>query len=305
MEDKQQWYVKQNGKASGPYPAGLIRRFLLLQRIGESDEISQDGATWVRLSTRQELIPEVMKADRDDPLAQERLIKARRWADERAPDDRRVFEARGGEITAEQRQRADRRATEPVADTVAREGRRNRGAGARPRREGYLVGGLFILAVVAALGAYLFYYQPKQPGDVADCRAAPAPRVNWGSCRMEGIALARADLTGATLSGADFSGGDFHGAVMKGANLSYAVLSLADFRGADLTGANLKGVSLRSADLAHANLTGADLSYADLQGANLTGVTLDGASLDHAIWVDRAVCGPRSIGQCLPGSSGN
>ncbi len=305
MEDRQLWYIRQHGKVAGPYPAGLIRRFMLLQRISESDEISHDGELWVHLSSRAELIPEVIKADRDDPLAQERLSKARRWADERSMEDRRTFEERGGEITTGQRAHTDRRATEAEPDTVAREVHRNRVPGKEQTRDGYFLGGTFILAVMAAVGSYLVYYQPQPPEDVADCNAVAAPRVNWGSCRMEGISLARTDLTGAKLSGGDFSGGDFHGSVMTGADLSYAVMSIADFRGANLSGGNLKGISLRRADLANANLAGADLSYADLQGANLTGVTLDGAILDNAIWVDQSVCTPGSIGQCLIATSRN
>lgn len=301
MDESQLWYVRRHDKQIGPYPAGLIRRFLLLQRLVESDEVSTDGEQWVALSTRADLIPEVMKVDRDDPVAQERLSRARRWADERSSADRRMFEERGGESKREQRSNLERRApsAEPSSASRPRQATQR-----HHKRDGYVLGALFIAAVVASVGGYLMYYQPKPPEALADCTAPPAPRVNWSNCRMEGAVLARADLTGANLGNADFSGGDFHGSAMVDADLSYAVMSIADLRGADLSRANLKGISLRGADLAHANLSGADLSYADLQGANLVGVTLGNTRFDHAIWVDRAVCTAGSVDQCLV-ASGN
>lgn len=305
MDESQLWYIRQRGGKAGPYPAGLIRRFVLLRRLDESDEISRDGEQWLRLSSHPELIPDVLKADRDDPIAQERLIKARRWADERSGDDRRLFEERGGELQREQRSHLDRRLPETGEEQTAREARRQRAPATRQRRDGYLLGSLFILGVIASVGVYLHSYRPKPAENPADCTAGAAPAVNWSNCRMEGLVLPRTDLTGAKLGNGDFSGGDFHGSVLAGADLSYAVMSIADLRGADLSRANMKGISLRGADLAHANLAGADLSYADLQGANLAGVTLGGTRFDNAIWIDRVVCAPGSVDQCVVAASGN
>ena len=304
MDDKKIWYVKQHGKTTGPYPAGLIRRFVLLARISDSSEVSHDGEQWQALSSCPDLIPEVMKVDRDDPVAQERLLRAKRWADERYGNDRRVPEEVGSQSGAERRHRHDRREQEPPELDRAR-GARIKHKLARGRRESYLPAIVVIIGAIAIVASYLVYYKPAPPQNLADCNALPGPGVNWSSCQMEGITLPKADLTGANMSNGDFSGGDFHASAMKNANLAYSVLSIADLRGVDLTGASLKGVSLRKADLAHANLTNADLSYADMQGANLTDASLKGAILDNAIWVDRNVCAPGSIGRCIVAASAN
>ena len=304
MDDKKIWYVKQHGKTTGPYPAGLIRRFVLLARISESSEVSQDGEHWQALSSCPDLIPEVMKVDRDDPVAQERLLRAKRWADERYGNDRRLPGTDSSQNSGERRHPHDRREQEQPDLEHARDVRIKRGP-ARGKRESYLPAIAVIFGALAIVVSYLVYYKPAPPQNLADCNAPPGPGVNWGSCQMEGVALPNADLTGANMSNADFSGGDFHASAMKNANLAYSVLSIADLRGVDLTGASLKGVSLRKADLAHANLTNADLSYADMVGANLTDVSLKGAILDNAIWVDRNVCAPGSVGRCIVAASAN
>ena len=77
------WYLRKNGEVKGPYPAGLISRYILLGRINDGDEVSGDGEEWLVIRDIPELIPDVMKGDASDPLVQERLQAARRWADER------------------------------------------------------------------------------------------------------------------------------------------------------------------------------------------------------------------------------
>src|SRR3569832_663567 len=77
------WYVRRKGEVKGPYPAGLITRYILLGRIREDDELSPDGSVWTLVQEHRELIPDVIKAAATDPAAQQRLDAARRWADER------------------------------------------------------------------------------------------------------------------------------------------------------------------------------------------------------------------------------
>jgi len=50
MPDKkaisQIWYTRRGSEVKGPFPIGQIRRYVLLGRIRETDEVSTDGETW-------------------------------------------------------------------------------------------------------------------------------------------------------------------------------------------------------------------------------------------------------------------
>src|SRR3569623_396783 len=74
------WYVRRGDEVKGPYPSGLITRYVLLGRVRADDEVSMDGATWGLVSDHPDLIPSVMK---NPDAAPQRLEAARRWADER------------------------------------------------------------------------------------------------------------------------------------------------------------------------------------------------------------------------------
>ena len=83
MAPKPSWYIHRNGKVEGPYPAGLVSRYILLGRLEESDRISPDGQEWVSVKDVPELIPKILNGDMNDPYVRDRLLAARRWADER------------------------------------------------------------------------------------------------------------------------------------------------------------------------------------------------------------------------------
>lgn len=285
MKEMQNWYVRRGKEVKGPFPAGLVSRYILLERITEQDEVSHDRQEWRRVAAVPELIPDVLRRARahpDDAEAQQHLAAARRWADER----RQVQEMPPG---------SERRRADSMVFTHPTGGAEDRSDTLINRRD-YLIVAVILLGLVAL--PFLLPSGPK-PSD-PQCEAAPAPGVNWSNCRLEGRQYPNADLAGATLRNANLTGAVLRAANLAGADVAYANLTLANLRGVNLTGANLKGATLRNTELDNANLENADLSYADLSAVDLDNVNLAGAKLDYAVWRGGVVCMPGSVGECMP-----
>lgn len=298
MIKAQLWYTRRGDDIRGPFNIGLIQRYVLLGRLRETDEVSIDKQEWWPIAQVPELIPQVMRADTEDPFARERLLAAKRWADERLSRDRRQEGmAEATEAAHERRAGSERRDDEPETEIHYRRKRLQRTPSSQ--RKGLQLFGLVLALSLAALFITLILTgRPPEPAADADCTAPPAPGVNWSNCRLEGIELTGVDLGAANLSNADLSGADLAGSNLAGADLSFAALSIADLRNVDLRRAVLKGAGLRNANLSGADLRQADLSYANLRGAVLDGAQLQDAILVNAIWVDNTVCGAGSIGEC-------
>lgn len=295
MQNQHLWYTRRGGEIRGPFSAGLVSRHILLGRICLDDELSQDRETWTAVSAVPELIPEAMRADPDDSLAQERLHAARRWADERLRERRGANDIVPEGVT---RRSGDRRQQEPVEVVRHRAAKADRDAGQTARFNGKWAA-IVIGGIVLFVAGLLFLSQPASENAAWDCTVSARPGVNWSDCRMEGVHLDKADLTGARLRNVNLSGASLREGKLKGSDLSFATLSIADLNAADLQGAVMLGVSLRNADLSNANLRGANLSYADLSGARLEGANLEGVRLDNAIWVDKSACAKGSLGRCI------
>jgi Uncharacterized low-complexity proteins len=286
MKETQNWYVRRGKEVKGPFPAGLVSRYILLQRITERDEVSRDRQEWTPVTAVPELIPDVVRVARanpDDEEAQQHLAAARRWADERR-------EAKGPPPQdGERRSRGGLMFSHPARDADERP------ASLISRRD-YLVVAMILTALVAI--PFVLPSGPK-PSD-PQCDAAPSPGVNWSNCRLEGRQYPNADLAGANLRNANLTGAVLRAANLAGADLAYANLTLANLRGANLRQGSLKGATLRNTDLSNANLEDADLSYADLSTVDLDSAILSGARLDHAVWGGGVVCMPGSVGECVP-----
>ena len=296
MAGSNTWYIRRNGEIKGPFPAGLVSRYILLGRVKDSDQVSVDGQTWRSVTEAPELTPRILKGDADDPLFQERLQAARRWADER--DRKRRSSGRGELSGSDQRSGGDRRLMEDAAELDHRLARSSRERGqfaeAQNRWAMMVIGG----AVAVTIGLFIALYSPLPPPVQTDCHSQAGPRVNWSNCVMDGARLDDRNLTGATLYSTSLTGADLRHSVLRGANLSYAGLSISNLQGADLRQATLLGANLRRAKLDKALLDQADLSYADLTGADLTGAKLADVKLGNAIWVDGKRCLPESVGKC-------
>lgn len=293
------WYIRRRGEVKGPYPAGLITRYVLLGRIRDDDEISPDGRTWTLLREHQELIPEVMKTAAADPTAQQRLEAARRWADERGPERRGTRQEAEHADGVEQRIGARDRRTHDTARVIPHRTSPDAREIERVTSSHHRTALVIIFGVVGVVVATLVYfYRPPPPSKAVDCNSAPAPKVDWSNCALDGARLGGVDLTHARLYSARMTGADLRDVRLAGGDLSYATLNLALLDGADLRGATLVGASLRRARLTRAHLDKADLSYADLAGAELTDASLAEAKLGNAIWFDGRICAPESVGTC-------
>lgn len=292
------WYTRNKNGVKGPFTVGMIRRFVLIGRMSMKDEVSQDKQTWKRVADTEEVIPlEMRNVTTDDD--RQRLLQAQLREDERSRERRR---AELDEFEQLRRRNSDRRNPEDVTIRVHRE-IRNRLQNEYAREEvrrwpGYLTIGFISILVLS--GIYIYFVTRNQVPELSDCDAKPMAGVNWNHCQMEGINLRQLNLRGASMNNTNLSGADLRGTDLSGADLSYANLSITDLTGADLHQASLKGAGLRGSTLSGANLVNADLSYADLRGAKIEGVQLQGAILNKAFWLDGSLCGPDSVGKCVP-----
>ncbi|MBI5451322.1 MAG: pentapeptide repeat-containing protein [Gammaproteobacteria bacterium] len=285
------WYYAQGGKVYGPYPAGLISRYILLGRIRFSDQISSDQKIWVQVAYATDFIPDVMKGNLEDPFERDRLKAARRWADER----------RGAVSTAvpdgDERREEMEDGVPPAVHISTAAADASRDTTASSLRNRFIFGALLFCAVVA----WLVYQSPRSPQipDI-DCNAVAEPMVRWDNCQKRGGQLANISLRKASMENMDLRGADLHHSNLAEASLAFSILDQSHLEGATLTGGNLKGVSLRGAILSEALLQDADLSYADLTGAIIDGADFSNANLGKAKWIDGSLCAPESVGRCLP-----
>jgi len=113
-------YLRQGELASGPYPRGLLERYVELGRVRAGDELSRDGVHWQPVAR---MLPDV--AALESPPAD----GAAQWEAERRQARLRWIEERGGG------DRRQQQATDPV-ETPPRSGsdRRTAGSGATPPR---------------------------------------------------------------------------------------------------------------------------------------------------------------------------
>ena len=290
--EKRYWYVRRHGRISGPYSTGLIKRQVLLGRIGDDDELSHDQHGWKHLTQLKELVPSVMQADPDDPVAMQRLQAARRWADDRE-FTHPAFNL-SGEIVE---RRGDGSAVFPHhADhgQVISEKLHNK---KREKWNNNFFALLLVLLVATVVGYYFSIARPVSDKPV-DCFAAAAPGVNWNNCFMQGASLSAQDLHGSTMMNANFTGADLSRADLSRSDLSYTSLLMANAAAARLHAAKMVGVNLRGANLSNADLSNADLSYANLSSAEISGADFSGALLGNARWVDGRICAAGSVTEC-------
>ncbi len=83
------WYTRRGVSIRGPFPEELVRRYVLLGRLGEDDEVSRDCTFWEPLSAHPELIPELVIEARTSDEARERLMATRLLEDARDVSERR------------------------------------------------------------------------------------------------------------------------------------------------------------------------------------------------------------------------
>jgi len=295
LANKRTWYIRRDQQIEGPFPAGLISQYVLLERVNYETELSHDLVQWIPLSEHPELIPAVMKTDLSDPQAYERYLAARRWADERSRDALSGQQPNDEDLSWDgddrRHQESLQKTTHHTHESQIKQDTTNE---ARTR----FFGALLAVTILVVISAIIILNLPPPFEEEDACSQPPRPGINWSNCLMEGANLEGRNLSGAEMINMNLSQSNLSGAQLANANLSYSLLSVANLQGADMRSAKLIGASLRGTNLTDANLEGADLSYADLKGADISGANFRNTKLDNTIWIEGQSCAPGSLGQC-------
>ncbi|MGO9198588.1 MAG: pentapeptide repeat-containing protein [Acidimicrobiales bacterium] len=148
-----------------------------------------------------------------------------------------------------------------------------------------------VAALALSIGANVTTVTAMAAPAHSDCKAPPAPHVDWAGCNKSHDDLELANLYGANLQHTNLSDAGLVAANLShaegaDANLTGAVLSDATLKNATLKRANLKRAYLFGANLKRANLTRSDLTRATLTGANLKGSDLKGVTWNDTVCPD-------------------
>ena len=305
MKTQNLWYLRRGDQVSGPFPAKLICRDLMVGRVAASDEASVDQVFWLPLGEVPDFKTRIKVKQRvvgpaNSPVDwyEERRQAALRWADERHSRDRRdVSEA--NPFLVNKRRMERRLQSESTEWATLRQRHAEWETELKYRRDRFFGVAMALIGLLGLAVYAVFNMAPINPikvgfhGPYAACSEPASSQVNWARCDKNGAWLKGVVLTSAMLREAHFNA----------ANLSHADLSYANLTGADLSFAKLQqtkliGANLTSANLTYAELRDADLRYADLRGAKLDAATLLGARLDEATWIDGRVCAAISVGEC-------
>ena len=282
-----QWYIRKQGKISGPFTASVISNHLKVGRLASDDEVSRDRRHWHTF------------ADSDDfTVPQQKASPIKGYLDERTGEDRRNTPPTEVDETILQQRKGERREEEADVALKRRALRRTLMHRHRNRHQKILWPSLIILIILSVVASLAFFYPTKLPTPQSDCQSPAAPNVNWNNCQLSGQLLTNADLSMAQMRGSILTDSNMMNSQLSGADLAYSDLRKANLSYSQLNNADLKGANLREADLVEADLSNADLSYADLTNANISGAITLTTKLDNAIWIDGTVCGKNSTGVC-------
>ncbi len=289
-------YTRNGNEVKGPFTVGMVQRFVLIGRLRQDDEVSNDKTSWTRVKNTPAVIPEEMRNNHNEE-DQQRLLQARLREDERLKDRRRseLDEFQG------RRSKVDRRQHEDMNIRAHREMKSKVQGNYDSTRKNIMpvrMASLFLVGLVI-LAAYVYLESNKLNPNAPDCNSLPGPGVNWSHCQMEGVQLADNDLQAALFNNTNLTAANFSRAQLGNADLAYANLGLAVLKGASLPKASLKGTNLRNADLRGTDFSQSDLSYADLRNADIEGAIFEGAVLYKTIWIDGNICLADSIGRCV------
>lgn len=293
------WFIKKQGKITGPFPVKLIGSYLILGRIDLDTLVSVDKTQWIPVGRLPSLIPAELKPQAGgDELQRARLREDERRGDSRRGDQQSRRTSERNE--EERRENNDRRHNEEEVSLAYQNMRKDFSASRQQEKKMARYGTIFVFLIALAVLASFFLIEPAQEIKTADCNTLLGAGIDWRSCNKNNADLVAADLTDAKLNSILFQRAVLVKARLIRADLSYANLESANLQKANLQSARLVGANLNNASLLGADLRQADLSYADLTHAILTSANLEAAIFDHAIWVDGQHCGKGSVGGCVP-----
>jgi len=221
------WYIRHGAVVRGPFNSTRVRHFVLEEKLGLEDEVSQDRKEWRRLGSVPEVVPLQMRTDGDGLAIQQ--------AAERRGERHRAARSIAVTLSVIVILTAAVSFVGGQSEDVARD------CTAAPEPGVYLEGCRLTGAEMAG---------------------ASLARAQLANSSLSGARLSESDLSHADMRYADLSGAD-----LSYANLSAADLKGANLRLADLTNARLDGVDLSHADLGGARIGGASLQRARLEGA--------------------------------------
>jgi uncharacterized protein YjbI with pentapeptide repeats len=215
------WYVRQNGRVSGPFQSGQLRRLLGDGVVMLEDEVSEDEQGWRRVCDVAEVSP--LQLRKPDGAA----VASARAACERQRDTRRSLRSLAvlGAVTVAAITGAwlyQGKSASPVADCAVAPGPSVNLS--RCPLDGLAASGLDLTGVLLS-------------------------NASLAGARLDRAVLERADLRFAQLAAAQLAYARARGALFKGANLRAADLAYADLTGADLGYADLTGAVLGGANL--------------------------------------------------------
>jgi len=274
MSHQERWYCRIEGESYGPLTLVQMLHYIILKRVGEEDEVSNDAEKWQPLKQVNRLNPQSVMGLKGIFTEEEMdyLQNTQAWSEKNLIDS------------------SDE---DPIADEYSELRRR------RAKRKNPLVGYLVVVALIVLVIGIPFMLPKGEIQIVTDCTTPAAPNVNWSNCAFENAIFSNSDLHNAILRNIFMRGVNLQASNLSNADIAYANLSLSNLKGTRFDGADLRGVNLRKADLRRASLVGADLSFADLTGANLSGTNLEGANLASTIWTDGKTCRQESVGRCI------
>lgn len=134
------------------------------------------------------------------------------------------------------------------------------------------------------------HYQAWQVINTAQGKGGSGGRIealqelNRDRVPLVGVDASEAFLQGVRLARAQMSRCDLHAADLRDSDLSRAVLTYCSLRSANFRMAILNDAVLSDADLSNADLSGADLHGANLVRTNLEDADLRGAELNGIVW---------------------
>jgi len=266
-EQNKLWYWKKGGRVTGPFPSGLLQKYIILGRVKPDDLMSQDKQIWQRAATIRDLIPDVVR-HKNDPNYEERLEAARRWADDRG-DER---------------------------DGSGEKRVRNTHLGIK------VLGwkGLLLVTLLLAGGIWAaFYFTPEKSFMEVDCEAKPSPGVVFDGCDLHGQNFSNMDLSEASFRNANLNGADLSGANLTESQFQYSDMSMANLTKAKFNQANLTAAKLSGATINQTDFRGADLSFANLTKAKARKIRLKKTKLAKTIWFNGQICAEQSVDKCL------
>jgi uncharacterized protein YjbI with pentapeptide repeats len=142
----------------------------------------------------------------------------------------------------------------------------------------------------------LFAVMSVAAAEAADCKAVPAPSVDWQDCNKSKIMLSGSSLEGAILVSTDLSYTDLRSSKLAGANFEKATLFRASLEGSHADKANFARIEgyrtvFSAVSAQGASFASAELQRSDFTGANLTGADFQKAELGRAVLVDAVITG--------------